>query len=323
MQYKRCSEPCGFRDLMFTRFVREIILIKTVSIPRDPMRVPFLLIVFVAAITTVCGGQPALAIPIQESAEAAIDGTSTWEIDNQQASLVCAVSHYGLSFIYGRFNTCSGSVEMNFQEPDQTKFEFEVDPDSIDTNDASRDISLRGESGLDARQYSTIKFESQKVEADDQQIAGKTKRTFKVTGNLSMHGETRRVTIPIELLAIGNGPDKQLRCGFMSRFVVSRSEFGLNALPDSIGDSVAVTFCFQAVRQEKAPAAERPAENKLEEQELTEKAPTRFRFNKSVEAPTDEDARRQELEDLFGTSDPSSTPDAPNADDLPTAIELP
>ena len=299
-----------------------IMAIEKVSILRDPMRVPFLIIIFLAAIMTVCDGHPALAMPIQESANTGIDGTSTWEIDNQQTSLVCAVSHYGLSFIYGRFNTCSGSVEMNFQEPDETKFKFEVDPDSIDSNDASRDISLRGESCLDARQYPTIKFESQTVEADDQQIAGKTKRTFKVTGNLSMHGETRRKTIPVELLAIGNGPDKQLRCGFMSRFVVSRSEFGLDAMPDSIGDSVAVTFCFQAIRQEKVPAAEIPVEDKIDG-DVAEKAPTRFQFDKKVEAAPDEDARQKELENLFDTGDPSSTPDAPNGDDLPTAIELP
>lgn len=269
------------------------------------LNLPFLLI----AVTVLACSPIAVAMPIQDGGNSAI-GTSTWKLDNQQSSLVCAVSHYGLSFIYGRFNTCAGSVEMNFQEPDQSKFRFKIDADSIDTNDASRDITLRGESCLDARQYESITFESLAVEAEDKKISGKTKRTFLATGNLTIHGETRRVTIPIELLAIGNGPDQQLRCGFMSRFVVSRNEFGLNALAESIGDSIAVTFCFQAVRQE---------ERKEEANEEVTDSPFRFSApgeNDKTAPEEDPIDEKQRLEDLFTPSDQAS----PSIDDLPGEI---
>lgn len=266
------------------------------------MRVPCLLFLLFA-IAALTSPASLAARPVQNASNAAIDGTSTWELDNQRSSLVCAVSHYGLSFIYGRFNTCSGSVEMNFQEPDQSKFQFKIDPDSIDTNDASRDIALRGESCLDARQYDSITFESVAVDSEDKKVAGKTKRTFLVTGNLSIHGETRRVTIPIELLAIGNGPDKQLRCGFMSRFVVSRREFGLDALADSIGDSVAVTFCFQAVRQDEAAEA------------IANEPDKEFRFGDPIESGGSE--QEKNLENPFTPKDQT----APDASDLPGEIE--
>ena len=72
-----------------------------------------------------------------------------------------------------------------------------------------------------------------------------------------MHGETREITLPMELLAMGNGPEGKLRCGFISRFVVSRSSFGLDGLKESVGDSIAVTFCFQAVRQQLEPKEEK------------------------------------------------------------------
>ncbi len=179
-------------------------------------------------------------------------GVSTWQLDNEHTSLVCAVSHYGLSFIYGRFNTCSGSVEMNFEAPNNSTFRFQIDPDSVDTNDMARDMGIRGQNCLESGTYSSITFQSLSVESKDREEAGKTKRTFLVTGNLTIHGITKQLTIPVELLAMGNGPDGELRCGFMSRFAIRRSEFGLDALSDSVGDNVAVTFCFQAKHTQEA-----------------------------------------------------------------------
>jgi len=238
------------------------------------MRVSLLLALIALISITLPPTSNSFAAAIQESEPepaasptAAIDGASTWVVDNEHTSVVCAASHFGLSFIYGRFNKCSGTIEMDFQEPTSSSFRFEIDPDSIDTNNASRDISLRGPSCLDARQYKTISFESTSVKAEDKPAsAGRTKRTFQVTGNLMMHGETRLITIPLELLAVGNGPEGKLRCGFMSRFVINRSNFGLDKMKDSVGDSIAVTFCLQAVQQEEG------TETDDEKEPMTERA---------------------------------------------------
>ena len=329
-----------FYDLMFTStIIDRYHMTVTDVLLRDPMQVPFLAIIFAVAITlsSVCGtvaARPIQTLPKETNASAddVTVGTSAWKIDNRYTSLVCAVSHYGLSFIYGRFNSCSGDIEINFDDSDATSFRFEVDPDSIDTNDAARDIQLRGESCLDARQYGSITFESSGVEAKDEEVAGKTKRTYRVTGNLSMHGETRRITIPINLLSIGSGPDGNLRCGFISRFVINRSEFGLEGLPDEIGDSVAVTFCFQAVRDAtkqviKDPMEKEPMEKEeplaIDPMETEEPAPVR-----EVDPGLIDDSRKtveqKRLEDLFI---PSSSPFeeknaiAPDDDELPTGLD--
>jgi len=140
---------------------------------------------------------------------------------------------------------------MDFQEPNSSKFRFEFDPDSIDTNNASRDVELRAPNCLNAAQFKTIVFESTSVKSEDESASiGRTKRTFQVTGNLAMRGVTRQITIPIELLAMGNGPNGNMRCGFMSRFVVNRSDFGIDKQKDTVGESIAVTFCFQAIHQQ-------------------------------------------------------------------------
>jgi polyisoprenoid-binding protein YceI len=228
-----------------------------------------------------------------EEKDTVVTGVYNWELDNEHSSVVCAVSHFGLSYIYGRFNTCSGSIEMDFQNPDSAKFRFEIDADSIDSNNASRDVDLRGPNCLDARQFSTITFESINVTAKDtQRPDGKTKRTFMIDGNLSIAGETRKTKIPLELLAMGNGADGKLRCGFMSKFVVRRSDFGLDAMADSIGDSVAVTFCFQAVRKNEEKESE---DDSVEAIDFGSDKESKSEFG----ADKDAEDKRKSLEELF------------------------
>jgi len=149
------------------------------------------------------GNLSAATAPVQleaddmpEKTEPNVAGVSSWEIDNEHTSVVGAVSHFGLSYVYGRFNKCSGNIEMDFQNPDASKFRFEIDSDSVDTNDVARDSQLRGSNCLDTTQYETITFESIQVKAKDvPQPDGRTKRTFLVTGNLTMRGETRKIDI--------------------------------------------------------------------------------------------------------------------------------
>lgn len=269
------------------------------------MRVSFLGMIALAGISFLCAHTSAFAMPIAiqdggveetQSTQDVMSGTSTWELDNEHTSLVCAASHYGLSFIYGRFNQCSGTIKMNFERPSASTFRFEVAAGSIDTNNEKRDIALCGGNGLDVQNYDSIVFESSSVEAKDQQIGGKTQRTLQVTGNLNLHGETRRITMPIQLLAMGSGPDGKVRCGFMSRFVVNRSEFGLDAMADTVGDNIAITFSFQALL--KATEA------------VDEFAPDNDRTTQEAGMESD----RKRLEELFKPKSSGENEVAPDSD---------
>lgn len=171
------------------------------------------------------------------------------EIDNDHSSIVFAVSHYGLSFVYGRFNKCEGSIELNESLPENSVFQFEIDAASVDTNNSKRDEHLRGKEFFDVEQYDSISFESSSVQLIEEksETTDATRSFYMVSGNLTMHGETRKVVIPIELISSGKGHDGKDRYGFMSKFVVQRSNHGMDAMADVIGDKVAITFCFQAV----------------------------------------------------------------------------
>lgn len=171
------------------------------------------------------------------------------EIDNDHSSVVFAVSHYGLSYVYGRFNKCKGSIELNQKTPEQSVFEFEIDPASVDTNNLKRDEHLRSEEFFDVEQYDSISFNSTSIQLIEEtsEVTNATRRTYMISGNLTMHGEMRKVVIPMELISSGKGHDGKDRFGFMSKFVIQRSNHGMDAMANVVGDKVAVTFCFQAV----------------------------------------------------------------------------
>jgi len=169
--------------------------------------------------------------------------TSHFEVDNDPTSLVFAVSHAGLSYTYGRFDKCSGQVALN-DNLDDTSFRFDIDAASINTNSRLRDDHLRGDEFFEVKKFPTISFRSSNVKLDE------ATGNYNVIGTMSMHGVDREVEMPITMIGVGKGPMGKTRGGFMTKFTLQRSEFGIDSLPKVIGDQIAITFSFEGIRRE-------------------------------------------------------------------------
>lgn len=177
-------------------------------------------------------------------------------LDNSHTSVIFGVSHLGFSFTYGRFNTVKGSFSLDPAKPEASTFQLNINAESIDTNDEGRDKHLRGADFLNAGEFPAITFKSNKVEVKQAENA----TIYQVTGELTMHGVTRPVTLDLQKLGEGPGPDptrKEYRSGFHYQGKLNRSEFGMTKMVGPIGDEVAVTISFEGVRQE--PGAAPPA----------------------------------------------------------------
>lgn len=161
-----------------------------------------------------------------------------YTVDNAQTSVVFSVSHFGLSYTYGRFNQCHGSFALQGGELAETGFRFTIDADSIDTNHDQRDARLRSSEFLDVKQFSKIKFATREITKVD--------GAYEVTGDVTIKGTTRSITIPIRLVGIGKGPHGKQRAGFFGQFSIKRSEFGMDAMNGQVGDNIAVTFSLKA-----------------------------------------------------------------------------
>jgi len=162
-----------------------------------------------------------------------------YALDNSHASLIFGVSHLGFSYTYGRFNRISGGFSFDKNDPSASQFVITIDASSIDTNDAKRDQHLSSPDFFDVRQFPAITFQSTGVQ--------QTEAGMQMVGNLTMHGVSKQVEIPITHLGEGKGPYGKQRSGFNSQFSVKRSDFDMKGMSPMIGDEISITFSFEGI----------------------------------------------------------------------------
>lgn len=162
-------------------------------------------------------------------------------LDDQHTSIVFAINHFDLSFCYGMFGKYSGSFTVDMNDPTAAKFEITIDAASLDTQVEKRDEHLRGPDFFNVKQFPEIKFVSTSVTADG--------KTLNVTGDLTMHGVTKPIVLPLTFIGEGVGPYGKERIGFAGRATIKRSEFGINAYVPKIGDDVTLLLSFEGLKQ--------------------------------------------------------------------------
>ncbi|MGD8926726.1 MAG: YceI family protein [Thioalkalispiraceae bacterium] len=131
------------------------------------------------------------------------------------------IKHLGYSWLLGRFNTFDGEFTYDDKNPNSASIVVNIDPASIDTNQAERDKHLRSKDFLDVDNYPTAKFVSTSYQ---EKANGKAD----LKGNLTLHGVTRPITIEVE--QIGHGPDPWggYRRGFAGTTSFALKDFGIN-----------------------------------------------------------------------------------------------
>ena len=112
-----------------------------------------------------------------------------------------------------------------------------INADSIDTNNAERDTHLKGPDFFDV---GTVSRRSRSRARPSSSTTGPQQGiVYQVTGNLTMHGVTRQVTLPIQLLGEGPGPDGKPHAGFLTQTELKRSDFGMTKFLENnmVGDA--------------------------------------------------------------------------------------
>jgi len=146
---------------------------------------------------------------------------TTYRIDPAHSSAHFVVRHMMIANVRGTFTKLSGTVEYDPDNPAETKIDATIEPASISTREEQRDAHLRSADFLDVEKFPTITFQSTRVQPSGDGEA-------KVTGNLTIHGVTREVTLTVE----GPTPETKdpwgnVRRGAAAATKIKRSEFGL------------------------------------------------------------------------------------------------
>jgi polyisoprenoid-binding protein YceI len=144
-----------------------------------------------------------------------------WEIDTAHSTVGFSVRHMTVSNVSGAFTAFTGSVDVDPADPASAKVQAEIDTASVNTGNEKRDAHLRNEDFFDAPKNPKITFVSKKIE--------KAGEGLKMTGDLTMHGVTKEVTLDVEAPsdAITDQKGNQRR-GVSATGKLDRKEFGLN-----------------------------------------------------------------------------------------------
>lgn len=184
----------------------------------------------------------------------ALAGAATWEADPAHSSIEFSVRHF-FTPVPGKFKTFDGAIQYDPENVADSSVEFTVQADSIDTGNDDRDQHLRSADFFHVEKYPTLSFKSTNVKS-----VGENK--LNVTGDLTIHGVTKKVTIPVEVLGVMDTP-MGTRAGFSTEFTLDRKDYGItwNRALDSggavLGDEVTIEINVEA---KKAEAQEEAAE---------------------------------------------------------------
>ena len=160
--------------------------------------------------------------------------------DPVHSFVVFDVHHLGAGYVYGTFAGPTGTVGYDASDLTKTTFDLSVDADSIDTRNANRNKDLKGPDFFDVKQFPTLTFKSTSVTK-----TGDT--TMSVTGDLTLHGVTKSITVPMEFTGSGSMMGKT-HTGFRTDFKINRSDFGITHDPaPMIGDEIHIIVAIEAI----------------------------------------------------------------------------
>ncbi|HEY3123984.1 MAG TPA: YceI family protein, partial [Thermoanaerobaculia bacterium] len=117
----------------------------------------------------------------------ALGDTETFTFDKAHSLVGFRIRHF-VSKVEGRFKDFDGTIWIDRANPSASKVELTIQAASIDTANENRDKDLRSDNFFDTAKYPTITFKSTKIEP-------KGKDAYDVTGEFTLHGVTRTITV--------------------------------------------------------------------------------------------------------------------------------
>jgi len=189
----------------------------------------------------------AAAVTLPAAAE-----TATYTVDKAHSEASFQVRHL-VTKVRGKFADFAGTVVMDDAKPEASSVVFTIQAASIDTDVADRDQHLRSDDFFAVEKHPEITFKSTKIERTGD-------HAYAATGDLTMRGVTKRITLPVTYLGEVKDPWGHVKAGFETAITLNRKDFGINwnkALDQGgvlVGDEVEVSISIEALKQAEAGA---------------------------------------------------------------------
>lgn len=165
---------------------------------------------------------------------------TSYEVKPVYTSLRFSIVKWGVLKEEGIFRDFDGTLVYDPAHPEAAHIDVVAKAASLDTKNHGRDEVVTGEDFLDAQRYPTIEFHSTAVD-----------HNF-VTGNLTIHGTTRRVRFPVTSLGAHEIPNVGKLAGFETTFTINRRDYGVlgarwGAVPGVLSDNVELHITIGAI----------------------------------------------------------------------------
>ncbi len=168
----------------------------------------------------------------------------SYQLDPMHSKVGFEIPHLVISSVEGKFNQSEGEIKL---DPTFTKSSAKISTEisSIDTGVAKRDDHLKSPDFFDAKKYPTMKFESTEVTG--------TPDSFKLIGNLTIHGITKKVAFDAKYLGTVKDGYGNEKAAFDAKTKISRKDYGLtwNNVVEAgpvVGDEVSIGLKIQAAK---------------------------------------------------------------------------
>lgn len=174
--------------------------------------------------------------------------TTVWGIDTAHTNINFNVSHMVISEVTGTFKEFDGSVTASKEDFSDAVIDVKIVAGSINTENVDRDAHLRSADFFDVDKYPAITFKSIKTEAVG------TGR-LSITGELSMRGVTKPVTLDVKFKGKAVNPWGQVIAAFKASAMLNRKEWGLqwNKTLETggflVGEDIALSLNIEVVQK--------------------------------------------------------------------------
>lgn len=170
-----------------------------------------------------------------------------YQVEPVNGTVSFSLMKWGVIREEGSFRDFKANIHYDQREPAKSRVDFEVKAASVDTKNDNRDGTLRSEDFFHVAKHDKITFRSVRVVPRSKDVAD-------VTGDLTIRGVTKRITVPVRLLGLSK-QGKSERAGFETAFKIDRRAFGVTggrwvaASPGVLGNEVTIRVMAGGVKR--------------------------------------------------------------------------
>ena len=156
----------------------------------------------------------------------------TYVADPNHSKITWSITHFGFSTYVGQFPSVMANLKLDPKALAATTLDATIDTAKLGTLNTALDTHLKSADFLDVAKFPQATFKATSVKSTGE-------RTAEITGDLTLHGVTKPVTLQATFNQGGINPiDKKYSLGFQAQGVIKRSEFGVKSYVPNISDEV-------------------------------------------------------------------------------------